>query len=85
MAERAMLRSLQGGCSSPIGVSCFFDPADASKLHLHATVLDTDGSKEVSAEGSQSVASDDQAEQLGVTIADKLREQGASDLLSKPQ
>ena len=85
MAERAMLRSLQGGCSSPIGVYCFFDPADATKLHLNATVLDTDGSKEISAESSQTVSTDDQAEQLGVIVADELRKKGASDLLSKLQ
>lgn len=79
LAERAMLRSLQGGCSSPIGVDCTLLSGDF--LRLYAMVLSVDGSKEVTAEHTRSVTSDDEAEKLGVELANTLLEKGAADLL----
>ena len=97
LAERAMLRSLQGGCSSPIGVWSSFEPNRAAglsperteglscqgTLHLHATVLDLDGTDEISAEYLGPVSSDDEADKIGVTVANALIRKGASDLLSR--
>lgn len=98
LAERAMLRSLQGGCSSPIGVCCSFesqdtnDPGDGDgqdkardggMLHLHATVLDVDGTMSIYAEDSGTVWSDDEAEKLGILVAEMLLHKGAHNLLSK--
>jgi hydroxymethylbilane synthase len=88
LAERAMLRSLQGGCSSPIGTHSTFEPSSAGDasgaLHLHGTVLDIEGSTEVSAEGSRDVGSDEDAEQLGMLVAKMLLDKGASNLLARP-
>ncbi len=95
LAERAMLRSLQGGCSSPIGVSSSFAPqvqdapgstnlqACAGKLRLEATVLDLEGKAEVSGQGESLVEDDQGAEQLGVTVAEILVQKGAQSLLVK--
>ncbi|KAF7557703.1 hypothetical protein G7Z17_g440 [Cylindrodendrum hubeiense] len=96
MAERAMLRSLQGGCSSPIGVCSYFEPPNADKpedaekkgseggtLRLNGTVLDMDGTKSIFAENSGTVWSDNEAEQLGISVAQILLNKGASNLLSK--
>lgn len=94
LAERAMLRSLQGGCSSPIGVwsslqdSTGTDAEESSLggriLHLHGTVLNTEGTRSISAEYSAVVRGDDEAEQVGVTVAKLLLERGANTLLSRP-
>ncbi|KAK3671392.1 hypothetical protein LTR78_008670 [Recurvomyces mirabilis] len=93
LAERAMLRSLRGGCSSPIGVWCRPEatPDGASdlgseqgpvlRLRLDATVLNTQGSSSVNVEESQSVESDEDAERLGETVARLLIAQGAEKLL----
>ncbi|KPM35879.1 hypothetical protein AK830_g10689 [Neonectria ditissima] len=93
LAERAMLRSLQGGCSSPIGVWSAFDAPDASDpggesrdggtLRLNGMVLDVDGTTAVQAEDSGSVWSDEEAERLGVAVADLLIREGAQSLLSR--
>lgn len=91
LAERAMLRSLQGGCSSPIGVYSSFksagsgNPGDSEGsggiLSLHATVLDVEGKTGLSAEDSGPVSNDDEAERLGISVAKTLLDKGAKDLL----
>ncbi|KAJ6043880.1 Tetrapyrrole biosynthesis hydroxymethylbilane synthase, partial [Penicillium canescens] len=96
MAERAMLRSLQGGCSSSIGVCSSFEPlkenesADKEQrgpgsgtLRLQATVIHIEGNSEIFAEDASTVLCDDEAEQLGVSVADMLLEKGTRDLLPK--
>lgn len=96
LAERAMLRDLQGGCSSPIGVCSSFESSNEDEagdaegegrggsgtLRLSATVLGVDGTTEVCAEDSAAVLSDDDAEQLGKSLAQLLLQKGASALLS---
>ncbi|KAL3960442.1 hypothetical protein ACCO45_005559 [Purpureocillium lilacinum] len=95
MAERAMLRTLQGGCSSPIGVWSSLEPfkeseptktqqgREGSSLRLRATVLHVDGTSEVFAESSGTVECDDDAEQLGISVANLLLDKGARTLLAK--
>lgn len=89
-AERAALRALQGGCSSPIGVWSAFEPSNPGRgggggsgenLRLRATVLDVEGREEVSAEKVAAVRCDDEAERLGVAVADLLLGKGARGLL----
>jgi hydroxymethylbilane synthase len=81
MAERAMLRCLQGGCSSPIGVWSKFESEDT--LRLRATVLHVHGTSEVTAEHAVAVSNDRAAEGLGLVVADMLLRRGAQALLSK--
>ncbi|CAH0044837.1 unnamed protein product [Clonostachys solani] len=93
MAERAMLRTLQGGCSSPIGVHSTFETSqggeelvaqdNGGRLRLSGTVLDVEGTTGVTAEFSALVRSDEEAEDVGIRLAGILREKGASNLLSK--
>ncbi|UNI19769.1 Hydroxymethylbilane synthase [Purpureocillium takamizusanense] len=98
MAERAMLRSLQGGCSSPIGVWSSLEPFEEESgpgstrqqacegggiLRLRATVLHVDGASEIYAENSGSVLCDGDAEQLGISVAKLLLDKGARALLAK--
>jgi hydroxymethylbilane synthase len=94
MAERAMLRSLQGGCSSSIGVSSSFEPlekgdsadtqqqgSESGTLRLQATVIHIEGLSEISAEDVGTVQCDEEAEKLGVSVANMLLEKGVRDLL----
>lgn len=95
LAERSMLRTLQGGCSSPIGVYTSFVPnAEETEsrealrfysgtLCLHATVLDIDGKAEVSAHSESTIGDDEGAEKLGVEVAAILSKEGAQNLLAK--
>ncbi|CAI7595303.1 unnamed protein product [Penicillium discolor] len=91
MAERAMLRSLQGGCSSSIGVWSSFEPlkgndlvdkgTDSGILRLRATVIHIEGTSEISSEDVSTVETDDDAEQLGISVANMLLSKGVRDLL----
>lgn len=101
MAERAMLRSLQGGCSSPIGVQSLLEPVknehngltedsqqgrddgSGGTLSLRAMVLHIEGTSEIVAEDVASVRCDEEAEQLGVSVANMLLTKGARDLMQK--
>ncbi|KAJ5958207.1 Tetrapyrrole biosynthesis hydroxymethylbilane synthase [Penicillium vulpinum] len=87
MAERAMLRSLQGGCSSSVGVWSSFEPdtqqqgSGSGTLRLRATVIHIEGLSELSSEDVGTVQCDEEAEQLGVSVANMLLEKGVRDLL----
>ena len=93
LAERAMLRSLQGGCSSPIGVRSLWNPrggegqagcdSDGGVIRLNATVLNVEGTKEICARHEGHVSSDHEAERIGVLVAKSLLVQGAGNLLQK--
>jgi hydroxymethylbilane synthase len=84
MAERSILRHLQGGCSSPIGVYSEYDHGQGQDiLRLRATVLHEDGTSNVVAEDMAAVHSDKDAEGLGVAVANMLMQKGAETLLIK--
>lgn len=76
LAERAMNRRLQGGCQVPIGA---FAKIDGDQLFLRGLVGDPDGEQVIRDQVSGSV---DQAESLGIELADKLLAQGAGEILA---
>ncbi|HEX9020817.1 MAG TPA: hydroxymethylbilane synthase [Nitrospirota bacterium] len=73
--ERALLRRLEGGCQVPI--ACY-GQMKAGKLHLIGLVGSVDGKRIIkdAIEGGP-----EQAEKLGVTLAEKLLKQGADVIL----
>lgn len=77
LAERAFLRELQGGCQVPIGVNT---QLDGDTLTLTGIVVSVDGKKLVKdiVTGAAS-----QAEQLGIELAQRLRQQGATEILDE--
>lgn len=77
LAERAMNTRLNGGCQVPIAGYALLEGDD---LWLRGLVGEPDGSKTYRAEGR---AHRDEAESLGVSIAEQLLEQGAGEVLSK--
>ena len=74
-AERAMNNHLQGGCQVPIGGYALLQQG---QLYLRALVGDIDGSRIIRAEGKSAV---ENAEVLGVKIAEQLLAQGADKIL----
>ena len=74
-AERAMNNHLQGGCQVPIGG---YAVLQQGQLYLRALVGDIDGSRIIRAEGKSAV---ENAEILGVKIAEQLLAQGADKIL----
>ena len=75
LAERAMNNHLQGGCQVPIGG---YAVLQQGQLYLRALVGDIDGSCIIRAEGKSAV---ENAEVLGVQIAEQLLAQGADKIL----
>ncbi|WP_141237469.1 hydroxymethylbilane synthase [Vibrio metoecus] len=73
--ERAMNLTLQGGCQVPIGSYALLE---GDHIWLRALVGEPDGSQIVRGEirGPRS-----EAEQLGITLAEQLLEQGAKEIL----
>ncbi|CAG8999372.1 MAG: Porphobilinogen deaminase [Candidatus Celerinatantimonas neptuna] len=76
IAERAMNLRLQGGCQVPIG--CFAMLNDVDQLWIRGLVGAVDGSKIIHAEQT---GLRQNAEQLGISLAEQLLERGAGQLL----
>ena len=77
VAERAMNRRLEGGCQVPIGAYAVIDDR---QIHLRGLVGSTDGKLIIRDEVSGSV---DEAENLGIALAEKLLTQGAKAILDE--
>ena len=76
-AERAFLRQLEGGCQVPIGVNTHLE-GDA--LTLTGIVASVDGKKLV----KDTITGDaSNAEQMGIELAERLRQQGAQEILKE--
>jgi hydroxymethylbilane synthase len=76
-AERSFLRELEGGCQVPIGVNTDWQ---ADQLTLTGMVASLDGQRLIR---DQVSGTPDTAEQLGIELAGKLREQGAKEILDE--
>lgn len=88
LAERALLRELEGGCSVPVGVSTSLSQIDKSAgkltratLEITGCVTSLDGSVHVQDTLSQEVESIQGAEELGKNLATKLMANGAKVIL----
>jgi hydroxymethylbilane synthase len=76
-AERAFLRELEGGCQVPIGVNTHLD---GDTLTLTGMVASLDGQRLIK-DTITGAASD--AEQIGIQLAQLLREKGAKAILDE--
>ncbi|CAK7566864.1 MAG: porphobilinogen deaminase [Sporothrix epigloea] len=81
LAERAVMRQLEGGCSVPIGVECKWTGEDKNTLELKATVVSLDGKHAVDSSASQHVTTVEEADALGRQVADIMVHQGAQSIL----
>ena len=82
-AERAVLATLEGGCSAPVGALAeVVEGDDGDELWLRAVAMSTDGelSVRMSATGSPADAAD-----LGARLAKEMLADGAADLQTSPE
>lgn len=76
-AERALLRSLEGGCQVPIGVNT---EVEGDVLTLTGMVASLDGQRLIK---DTLKGNTKDAEQIGVDLAERLRELGAGEILAE--
>jgi hydroxymethylbilane synthase len=76
-AERAFLRTLEGGCQVPIGAHATFD---SGQITLQGFVGSLDGT---AAFRDSIIGEADKAEELGRQLAERLISEGAADLLAE--
>lgn len=79
LAERSLMRTLEGGCSVPIGVETEW--VEKGKLLMKAIVVSLDGSEAVEVTKLDEVLSDEDADQMGWKVAGELVEKGAGKIL----
>lgn len=75
LAERSFLRELEGGCQVPIGVNSSIQGQD---LTLMGMVASLDGQKLIK---DQVTGKTTDSEAIGIELAQKLRQQGADEIL----
>ncbi|KAK7910571.1 Porphobilinogen deaminase [Apiospora marii] len=82
-AERSVMRTLEGGCSIPIGVETKWigDDGANNKLRMVATVVSVDGTEGADAELEEPIATREEAVAFGIKVAQALTEKGAQKIL----
>ena len=83
-AERSLLRTIEGGCSAPLGVETKWkrDEAGKEKLQLSAIVVSVDGKESAGVEMAWAVETAMDAEEFGVAAATAILESGADKILA---
>jgi hydroxymethylbilane synthase len=79
LAERSLMRTLEGGCSVPIGVETTW--IEKGKLLMKAIVVSLDGSESVETERLEEILTDESADDFGRTMAADLVQKGAAKIL----
>lgn len=77
LAERAFLHTLEGSCQIPVGA---FAQTDGETITLRGLVAEVDGSRILMETETAETA---QGEALGITVATRLKEAGAAEILSR--
>ena len=77
LAERAFLNTLEGSCQIPVGA---FAETDGESVSIRGLVAEIDGSRVLMESDS---AKAEKTEALGVTVAQRLKEAGAEEILKK--
>ena len=79
LAERSLMRTLEGGCSVPIGVETTW--IEKGKLLMKAIVVSLDGTESVEAERLGEILSEKDADEFGWELAQDLVKKGAAKIL----
>ena len=80
-AERGFLRRMEGGCQVPVAARAVLGAGEA--LRLHGRVIALDGSRMSEGHASAAVREPEDAERLGVRLAERLIDQGAAEILAQ--
>jgi len=79
IAERSLMRTLEGGCSVPIGVETTW--IEKGKLLMKGIVVSLDGTESVEAERLDEILTEQSADEFGWKMAQDLVEKGAAKIL----
>ena len=83
-AERSLLRTLEGGCSAPLGVeTAWIVGGEKGTLRLKIIVVSTDGKEYAEAELAEVVRTKEDAELFGIKAASELLQKGADKILAE--
>lgn len=81
LAERSLMRYLEGGCSVPLGVHSEYNQ-HTQILTVKGIIVSPDGTQAIEAEVCGKINDrDEDCERLGIELGDKLKAQGAQDIL----
>jgi hydroxymethylbilane synthase len=80
-AERAFLRTLEGGCQVPVGAYAETPHGAPGRLQLHGRVVSLDGARSVEGQAVGQVGQEADAERLGTELAERLLTEGAAAIL----
>jgi hydroxymethylbilane synthase len=80
-AERAFLRTLEGGCQVPVAAHA--EPDAAGRLRLHGRVVSLGGEHGVEGIETGLAADELEADALGVVLAERLLDEGAASILAE--
>jgi hydroxymethylbilane synthase len=81
-AERAVLNTLEAGCSAPLGTLAeVVEGEDGEELWLRAVAMSLDGTLVVRKSATGTVA---EAAELGIRLASTMLDEGAADLMTAP-
>lgn len=80
-AERSLLRTIEGGCSAPLGVESKW--LDQTNLALKALVVSIDGRQSAEVEVTDEVKDVADAERLGQLAAAEILKKGADKILAE--
>lgn len=81
LAERALMRHLEGGCSVPIGVQSHYNES-TNELSLKAIIVSPDGTLSVEDEYKGVVNNKDDANAIGIKVGDLLSAKGGREILN---
>jgi len=79
-AERAFLRTLEGGCQVPVAAHATLN---GNRLRLHGRVVSLRGERAVEGEDDATARDEQEADALGERVAERLLDQGASSILAE--
>jgi hydroxymethylbilane synthase len=79
-AERAFLRTLEGGCQVPVAA---YARLDGGTLHLHGRVVSLRGERCIEGREVAPVRDEREADELGVRLARRLLDGGAASILTE--
>lgn len=77
LAERAFLNTLEGSCQIPVGA---FAETDGKNITIRGLVAEVDGTRILM---EKETAENEHGIELGITVANRLKEAGATEILSK--
>ena len=87
LAERSLLRKLEGGCSAPLGVETEWlsDGGGMPRLRMRSIVVSVNGKENVEIEMEERIETAEAAEDFGIKVANALVTRGAGRILEAIQ